>query len=178
MDSSSYQTRSERTRVPEGIDLSAAVGDTACADDWASLHGIDPCQVRATAKPGEIQIFALPCGESTGALIDTLFRLKDLTPPGWNWLLNLEATETADLRVMDSLLSIGRHLRADGGALTIKGLRFSANLAPFPELFKSKCRERSIDLVMCSDACDDSTLAGACCAERKNAVQCDARTRA
>jgi hypothetical protein len=120
-------------------------------DAWASFSGIDPRQAYAIATDGEIHIFAMSATKDTEALRDSLFRLLDLTPLGWNWSLNLEAIETFSLPFMNLLLTFGHHLDLRGGRLTVTGFRVPGNWAAFSDLFQRRCFEHDITWVRCDD---------------------------
>lgn len=127
--------------------------DATGTSAWASFLGINAEHVSVSASLGSLDIHVMPITGHTCVedAVYALHRLLEVTPPRWNWSLDLAAVKTFDLRFMDSLLTIGRELDLRGGALTIKEFRIPDMFGVFSELFKCRCDEYHITWVKPDD---------------------------
>ena len=159
MSKNEYQTKCDETTtscvdvLEEGKLPPSGIFPSTSEHEYMSFLENDPCHVKVTATSDAIEIEAMPMVESNSVedLEKTLHQLLELKQLPGKWSLDLAAIKTFNLRFMDLLLTIGRHLHLRGGALTITGFRVPAALAMFSEPFKKRCQDHHITWITCNE---------------------------
>lgn len=128
----------------------AALLESSSARECTSFLGMDPRHVRVVAVLGAFDIQVMPECQCLGAehVQHVLRELLERTPLRWNWSLDLWAVRSFDLYFLDLLFAIGHTLHMRGGTLTIRHFQIAEHLTAFSEMFKARCAECHIVLIL------------------------------